>query len=128
MVGHFSLPFFWPCHTACGILVPRQGIEPMPPALESESQSLDCQGSSISLSAANTIHVLATPSVTGLRRGACVSLFPIGLYSVKGKAKNYDAFENLPDNFQKCRDFSEASVLSFPPTPVGTAEGARPLL
>ena len=66
----------------------------------SESQSLDHQGSSISLSAADTIHVLATPSVTGLRRGACVSLFPIGLYSVKGKTKNYDAFENLPDNFQ----------------------------
>ena len=94
----------------------------------SESQSLDHQGSSISLSAADTIHVLAIRSVTGLRRGACVSLFPIGLYSVKGKDKNYDAFENLPDTFQKCRDFSEASVLSFPPTPVGTAEGARPLL
>ena len=26
--------FFWPHHTACGILVPGPGIEPVPPALE----------------------------------------------------------------------------------------------
>ena len=25
---------FWPCRTACGVLVPRPGIEPVPPALE----------------------------------------------------------------------------------------------
>ena len=29
-----SFFFFWPCHTACGILVPRPGIEPVPPAVE----------------------------------------------------------------------------------------------
>ena len=26
--------FFWPHLTACGILVPRPGIEPVPPAVE----------------------------------------------------------------------------------------------
>ena len=26
--------FFWPCHTACGILVPRPGIEPRPSAVK----------------------------------------------------------------------------------------------
>ena len=28
---------FWPCHAACGILVPQPGIEPMPPAVEVQS-------------------------------------------------------------------------------------------
>ena len=26
--------FFWPCHLACGILVPQPGIEPGSPELE----------------------------------------------------------------------------------------------
>ena len=26
--------FFWPCHVACGILVPQRGVEPVPPAVE----------------------------------------------------------------------------------------------
>ena len=30
----FLISFFWWCHMACGILVPRPGIEPMPPAME----------------------------------------------------------------------------------------------
>ena len=29
--------FFWPCHAACGILVPQQGIEPVPPAWDVQS-------------------------------------------------------------------------------------------
>ena len=29
--------FFWPCLASCGILVPRPGIEPAPPALETRS-------------------------------------------------------------------------------------------
>ena len=29
--------FFWPRSTACGILVPRPGMEPMPPAVEAQS-------------------------------------------------------------------------------------------
>ena len=29
--------FFWPSHMACGILVPRPGIEPTPPAVEERS-------------------------------------------------------------------------------------------
>ena len=29
--------FFWLHHTACGILVPHLGIEPMPPAVEAWS-------------------------------------------------------------------------------------------
>ena len=29
--------FFWPCRTACGILVPQPGIEPVPPAVEAQS-------------------------------------------------------------------------------------------
>ena len=29
--------FFWPCPAACGILVPRAGIKPMPPAMEARS-------------------------------------------------------------------------------------------
>ena len=33
----FFLSFLWPCCTACGILVPRPGIEPTPPALEAWS-------------------------------------------------------------------------------------------
>ena len=28
---------FWPCHTACGIPVPRPGIKPVPPAVEAQS-------------------------------------------------------------------------------------------
>ena len=28
---------FWPCHTACRILVPQSGIEPVPPAVETQS-------------------------------------------------------------------------------------------
>lgn len=38
--------FFWPCHRACGILVPRPGIKPMHPALEAQRQPLDHQGNS----------------------------------------------------------------------------------
>ena len=34
-LGSFS--FFWPCHEACGILVPRSGIQPRLPALEAWS-------------------------------------------------------------------------------------------
>ena len=29
--------FFWPHHAACGILVPRAGIKPVPSALEAQS-------------------------------------------------------------------------------------------
>ena len=29
--------FFWPSCTVCGILVPRPGITPAPPALEAQS-------------------------------------------------------------------------------------------
>ena len=39
---------FWPCHAACGILVPQPGIKPVPPASclgSMESQPLDCQES-----------------------------------------------------------------------------------
>ena len=32
-----SFFFFWPHHTACRILVPQPGIEPVPPALEMQS-------------------------------------------------------------------------------------------
>ena len=32
--GFLSVFLFWPCHEACGILVPRPGIEPLSPALE----------------------------------------------------------------------------------------------
>ena len=38
--------FFRPRRTACGILVPRPGIHPSPPALGVQS-GLDCQGSSL---------------------------------------------------------------------------------
>ena len=35
---HFIYLFiFWPCHTACGILVPWSGIEPLSPAVEVQS-------------------------------------------------------------------------------------------
>ena len=33
----FSFFFFWPHYAACGILVPRPGIEPVPPALGAQS-------------------------------------------------------------------------------------------
>ena len=33
--------FFWLCRAACGILVPRPGIEPRPPAVEAWSPNLD---------------------------------------------------------------------------------------
>ena len=33
----FFFWFFWPHHTACGILVPRPGIEPVPLAVEAQS-------------------------------------------------------------------------------------------
>ena len=32
--SNLLLFFFWPCRTACGILVPWPGIRPMPPAME----------------------------------------------------------------------------------------------
>ena len=35
--------FFLPCHMACRILVPQPGIQPVPPAMETESKPLDCQ-------------------------------------------------------------------------------------
>ena len=28
---------YWPCHGACGILVPQPGVEPAPPAVEVQS-------------------------------------------------------------------------------------------
>ena len=31
--------FVWWPHVACGILVPRQGIEPVPPAVEAQSRN-----------------------------------------------------------------------------------------
>ena len=31
-----SIFFFWPCYMAFRILVPQQGIEPVPPAVEEE--------------------------------------------------------------------------------------------
>ena len=34
---NFIFFIFWPCHTACRILVPRPGIEPTPPAVEAQS-------------------------------------------------------------------------------------------
>ena len=34
---YFFIFIFWPCHTACGILVPRPGTEPVPPAAETQS-------------------------------------------------------------------------------------------
>ena len=39
--------FFWPHHTACGILVPRPGIEPAPPALEAWSLNTGPPGKSL---------------------------------------------------------------------------------
>ena len=33
----FFPPFFWPCCATCGILVPRPGFEPVPPAVEVQS-------------------------------------------------------------------------------------------
>ena len=33
----FILIYFWPCHVACGILVPQPRIEPMLPATEAQS-------------------------------------------------------------------------------------------
>ena len=33
---HVGLFFFWPHPATCGILVPRPGIEPVPPALEAQ--------------------------------------------------------------------------------------------
>ena len=33
----FFFFFFWPCHLACGILVPRPGIKPVAPAVEARS-------------------------------------------------------------------------------------------
>ena len=36
-VGLSFFFFFWPCHAACGILVPPPGIETLPPILEARS-------------------------------------------------------------------------------------------
>ena len=33
----FFVFFFWPCHVACGVLVPRPGSKPMPPAVDVQS-------------------------------------------------------------------------------------------
>ena len=33
----FLILIFWPCRMACRILVPRPGIEPVPPAVEVQS-------------------------------------------------------------------------------------------
>lgn len=41
----FDLAFFWPCHEACKILVPRPGIELVPLALEGKVPSMGHQGS-----------------------------------------------------------------------------------
>lgn len=34
--SYYIFFLFWPCHTACGILVPKAGIEPAPFALEAQ--------------------------------------------------------------------------------------------
>ena len=34
LINYLFIYLLWPCHVACGILVPQPGIEPMPPALE----------------------------------------------------------------------------------------------
>ena len=34
---YFLFLYFWPCHEARGILVPRPGIQPAPPAQEAHS-------------------------------------------------------------------------------------------
>ena len=39
------LSFFYLYHAACEILVPQPGIEPVPPAVEAQSQQLHLQGS-----------------------------------------------------------------------------------
>ena len=36
-ISSFFKKNFWPSHTACGILVPRPGIKPVPPAMEAQS-------------------------------------------------------------------------------------------
>ena len=36
-IDFIYLFIFWPCRTACWILVPRPGIEPLPPAVEARS-------------------------------------------------------------------------------------------
>ena len=36
LFNFLALFFFWPCHRACGILVPSPGIEPMPLAIEAQ--------------------------------------------------------------------------------------------
>ena len=33
----FNVFIYWPCHVACGILVPQPGVEPAPPAVEVQS-------------------------------------------------------------------------------------------
>ena len=37
VMSPFSLPFFWPCHSVCGILVPQSGIKLVFPMLEAWS-------------------------------------------------------------------------------------------
>ena len=46
----FSFLFFFFCHGACRILVPRQGMEPASPTLEAQSYPLDHQGSCMTTS------------------------------------------------------------------------------
>lgn len=36
---------FWPCHLACGMLIPQPGFDPLLPAVAVWSLNWDCQGS-----------------------------------------------------------------------------------
>ena len=55
--------FFWLCYTAYGILVPWQGIEPIPPALENIVLTSGSPGNSLS------------PDILALSLFCCCSLF-----------------------------------------------------
>ena len=47
---------FWPCRAACGILVPRPGIEPMPRALGVQRKSTGPPGKSLYFTFFNPLH------------------------------------------------------------------------
>ena len=97
---------FWPCHAACGILVPWPGIEPRPPA--SGAQSLDHWTAS---KVPSPFFLTASPSVTHSCQAASPGSFkesacPLLASNYKTKAK----FTRITESWDQ-RNINDGSLM-----------------
>ena len=83
---YFLFFFFWPCYLACGMLVPRWGTEPAPPALDvftlipwtsGEFPSLLCKVQADLRDITGSVPDLCNKSNTAVKQVTWVSGFPV---------------------------------------------------